>query len=616
MKKTNTYRLFVVLFAVLMTTLTARADDGILVYSGSNGVAANATFGTAKKETYDVAMHVGDPALRGMTIRTVKLHLGDVQHISSLKVWLSRTLTTVKNGTKTENSPDIQQVDVADANGGDVSVALDEPYTIGDDGVYVGYTMTFSQLTEAEKYPVSYARTTEAGNFFLHTSVTYTKWNDLSARGYLPIEVGLAGGEPALAVASGITQQLYGETGKPSTADINLRNRGYEGVNTIGYTYTVGDIHGTSTIQLDTPLPPIFDYEQTVALPLPSVGAKGDYPVSVCVTEINGKPNRQPATLSSLLTVYRHLPRHRALMEEYTGTWCRNCPRGFVGLEIMSRLYPDDFIAISYHNKDSMEIMPREDFPNEVSGFPDGYLDRTYKVDPYSGFANAKFGLDKAWAAVCKLQAPADVPVKAHLSADGSKVEAEGFVRFPIDVTEASYSVELVLVADSLHGVGGRWDQSNVYNTDQPEDYPEPEFDKFVHGSSLVSGLRYNDVAIATSRQDAADVVLPTSFTADEEYPFSYTFLLDGIVSTGGTPLVQDRSHLRVVAVLKDASGKVANASKSDVDASSYSGIATTKTVVEAPSAVYSLAGVKLGGLCKGVNIVRRADGKVVKIMK
>lgn len=616
MERLKTYRLLIALVAVLATALTARAGDGLLVYSGSNGVVADATFGTAKKETYDVAMHVGDPALRGTTIRTVRLHLGDVRHIASLKIWLSRTLNTVKNGTKTENAPDILQMDVADARGGDVSVALDAPYTIGDEGVYVGYSMTFAQLTEAEKYPVNYVKAADPGNFFLHTSSTYTKWNDLSARGSLPIEVELAGGEPVGIVARGIEPQLYGEVDKPSTASVTLRNRGYEGVESIGYAYTIGDNHGTSVLHLDKPLPPVFDYEQTVELPLPAVDAKGDYAVSVSLTEVNGKPNPQPSALSSVLAVYRHLPRHRALMEEYTGTWCRNCPRGFVGLEIMSRLYPDDFVAISYHNKDSMEIMPREDFPNEVSGFPDGYLDRTYKVDPYSGFATDKFGLDKAWAAVCQLQAPADVPVSARLSGDGSEVEAEGFVRFPVDVADAAYSVELVLVADSLHGVGGRWDQSNVYNTDQPENYPEPEFDKFVHGASLVSGLRYNDVGIATSRRDGGDVAMPTSLTADKEYPFSYTFSLNGIRSTGGTPLVQDRRHLRVVAILKDAEGKVANASKADVDTSAYSGIVSAKAVHNGPAAVFSADGVKLGGLRKGINIVRLADGTVVKIMK
>ena len=615
MDKLNAYKLLFAIVFIFMATM-AKADDGLLVYSGCNGVAADATFGTAKKETYDVAMHISDPALCGMSIHTVKLHLGDVQHIASLKIWLSRTLSTVKEGTKTNNSPDILQMNVDNAKGGDVSVALDAPYCIGADGVYVGYTMTFTQLTEAEKYPVSYAKGTKSGNFFLHTSATYTKWNDLSARGSLPIEVGLAGGEAVEAVACGIVQQLYGEVDKSASAAVTLRNRGYEGVKSIGYDYTIGESHGTSTLQLDTPLPPVFDFEQTVALPLPPVDEKGDYAVSVSVTEVNGKPNLQSLPQSSLLTVYRHLPRHHALMEEYTGTWCRNCPRGFVGLEIMNRLYPDDFIAISYHNKDSMEIMPREDFPNEISGFPDGYLDRTYKVDPYSGFAADKFGLDRAWTSVCQLQAPADVPVSAHLSGDGSEVEAEGFVRFPVDVADAAYSVELVLVADSLHGVGGRWDQSNVYNTDQPENYPEPEFDKFVHGASYVSGLRYNDVAIATSRHDATDVALPAILTADEEYPFTYTFRLDGIRSTGGTPLVQDRRNLRVIAILKDADGKVANASKADVDTSSYSGITSVKSVGSVSEAIYSMDGVKLDTLRNGVNIVRRANGSVVKIMK
>ena len=45
------------------------------------------------------------------------------------------------------------------------------------------------------------------------------------------------------------------------------------------------------------------------------------------------------------------------------------------------------------------------------------------------------------------------------------------------------------------------------------------------------------------------------------------------------------------------------------------SGISSTVSKVEGDAAVYSLSGVRQQKLSRGVNIVRRADGRVVKVL-
>ena len=610
-------RLMAVGVVALFFASTASADNGTIVFSGSNGVSANATFGTAKNERYDVAMHVEATSLKGTTISAIRLHLGNVPNIATLNVWLSKTLNAEKNGSRSENKPDILQVEATPTKDGEVRVELETPYTIGEEGVYVGYSMTFSQLTDAEKYPVAYFKNSEISNFYLHTSMIYTKWNDMSVRGGVPIEVELTGGVDADAIALPLEDRLYGQFDKSTPVSVTLRNLGYEGVSTIGYTYTVGNQTGSATVKLDEPLPAIYNYEQNVTLSLPPTSAKGDYPVSLTLTTINGKPNPSAALLNSQLTSYKRLPKHRPLFEEYTGTWCRNCPRGFVGLEIMNKLYPDDFIGLSYHNKDAMEIMPRTDFPSEISGFPDGYFDRIYKTDAYFGFGTEKFGLDKAWLRVCDELAPADIEAKANLSADASEVEVNGYAYFPTDVDNASYTIEVVLTADDLYGTGAAWDQKNDYNTNRPEDYPEPEFEQFLKGSGTVSGLHYNDVVVATSLRNGGEPVLPSTLVADTEYPFSYKFKIADIVNTSGESLVQNKEKLNAVVMIKNAEGKVENAFKTKVSTSTDTGISSaTSYNVNGEAVYYSVSGIRLSLPCRGINIVRLADGSVKKIMR
>ena len=172
----------------------------------------------------------------------------------------------------------------------------------------------------------------------------------------------------------------------------------------------------------------------------------------------------------------------------------------------MNRLHPEDFIALSYHNSESadtpdpMEVMPGEYFPSVITSFPGAWVDRAYEVDAYGGFwASSKdLGIETVWQAVCDMLAEADINVGATISDDNSTVTATATLNFPLKIDNAKYGVEYVLVADGLTGTGQGWDQRNYYaNGKQGKDFSEPEFKQFVEGDSYVSGLKFDDVAIA-----------------------------------------------------------------------------------------------------------------------
>ena len=82
-------------------------------------------------------------------------------------------------------------------------------------------------------------------------------------------------------------------------------------------------------------------------------------PLTLTLTGVNGQPNVCADNQASTDVLSLHHKAHRrTVMEEYTGTWCSACPRGFAGIARLKQMYPDDFIAVSVHvlNGDPMDV--------------------------------------------------------------------------------------------------------------------------------------------------------------------------------------------------------------------------------------------------------------------
>ena len=235
---------------------------------------------------------------------------------------------------------------------------------------------------------------------------------------------------------------------------------------------------------------------------------KGAYPYTITITKVNGEANEDAyPSVSGVCNVYNTLPKHRSVVEEYTGTWCGYCPRGFVGLEEMNRLYPDDFIGISYHNGDPMEITSQ--FPSDVNGFPDCWLDRKGQ---------------------------------------------------PVERADCPYELGFVLTQDGMTGTESGWTQSNYYAGE--EGWPE-SMDQFTQGSRSIKGLVFNDVIVARSGIAGIEGSLTAPIVADVAQQYSYAFRMQDVVNTSGQNIVQDKQQLRVIALVIDTrDGSIVNANK------------------------------------------------------
>lgn len=524
-------------------------------------------YGTGKAENYDVALQLKDAHLVGLQVVALRVYMpqGRTEGLSNLRGWLTTELTL--NSDK-QNVPNIATKN-ADISEGWVEVRFDNPYTITADGFYAGYSFDTDELNEGNKYPIAL---TSGANVWIHSSRTYRKWASHPSMGALAMQVVL-GGPNVKNDAAGIFFDAPSQpVGREGQVDINVVNYGAAGISSFDYLCEVNGATTEGHADLATAVPAFFGMYTTQTVTLPAVSQTGTFPLTVTITKVNGNDNlHHTPQVTQPCTVYGRLPKHRPLVEEYTGTWCQWCPKGIVGMEKMHELYPDDFICLSYHNQDVMTFTTY--YPSNVTSFPNCWIDRTRQTDAFLGDNTAMsegFGIDKVWLEMCQMEAPADINVTAEWRGD-SIVEATAEVIFPVSRDDNPYTVAFALVHDDMHGTGRQWLQQNGFSggSGWPAD-----LQAFVDAPKYVQDLHFNDVIIARSSVGGIEGSLTAPVVGEVSQTYSYAFDLTKIVNANGQKMVQSRNKLRVVAILIDSeTGVVVNANKVEVPKADHIGI-------------------------------------------
>ena len=554
-----------------------------------------------KPETYDVAIKLADPTMVGTVIESITFPLQEVEGVSDINVFLTSQLR-VENG---KNAADLAVKAVTPAEPGFITVKLDKPYLIPEGGVYVGYSLTINDASsEANSMPIAVMPGVNEGGFYLHTSDGFLKWFDVSEgfNGSSIIQVKLAGSSikaNAASMAKGET--VYVMTGQDFKVPVTVTNHGAKGIQSVDITYSLAG--KTDTQHINTTVDAFYGKSATVNMTIPAIADKGNYELALKVDKVNDAVNEDTTASATIPVVALNtIPQKRTLLEEYTGTWCGYCPRGYVGLEKLAELYPDDYVLVSYHNDDDMEIMNADAFPSTVEGYPDAWMDRAVEVDAYYGINYGKkdLGIVDDLAERNKMFGQADINVSATKADGESMVNVAAEVTFPYDMTNNKFIVEYILTADGLSNP--TWGQSNYY-ADGSYGYPM-YMDTFTRGASTVYGLVFNDVAVMTSEQwgGSGRSNIITAATADTPIKLQYSFNLDYAVNTAGQPVIQDVNKVNIIALLIDAAtGNVVNANK--VKLSESTGIVTVKAHQDANAAIYNLNGQKVQTVRKGLYI-------------
>ena len=584
--------------------------DHYAAYCDDNAKPAGYTAGRA--QGYDLAMFVNDPSLKGMKVKGLRISAPAGTTVPQYTGWLSNELALeMNNGVK------VAKADIASNASslidGHAEVLFYEPYEIGENGFFAGYTIPVTD--EAE--PMMITSDNMGGGFWLHTTSALRSWTDQSSLGSPCIELILEGQQENAGVIL-VPANTYAKKGEPITVNATLYNHGTAALTGGEYTYEINGVTNTltfgSNIRGDH-----WGRSRDFAISLPAIEEGGVYPLTVTLNKVNDVENQDVAPVSTgNVNIMDFVPKHRVLIEEYTGTWCGWCTRGLVAMEKLAEAYGEDFIGVAYHNGDPMEVTTN--YPSPVQGFPSAFVERYYDVDPYYGYSQNGFGMKDLVDYVMTQLAVVDINVAAEW-ADEAKTEIKATVEsnFVMNAPGSDYGIEVLLVEDDMFGPAGtNWDQHNYYS-DMADTYgDDPDLGVLTTWPSTIEGYHFNDVLVATS--GVVDESMPEAIVANTVNKFEYTFNTDYIYNTSFEPIIQNKEKLHVVAiVVEKATGKVLNAAKGHVGAAAVNELSATEKEV-ASTIYFDLTGRLVSNPGNGlyVKVVRYTDGsqqsfKVIK---
>lgn len=584
-------------------------QEGETVFSyAPNGT--DGFYGTTATDSYGLAIRITDPALVGAEIVGMRFALQYSTGIEDVSAWTSTSLGATPTG---------EEVDVTSVQAGWNEVRFATPVEITSDGIYVGYSLTVARLVSqgANGYIMATGADMAANGFYMSSeNLTGGEWQDGSSiYPALSLQVILTGVE-SRGVDVALDEYVIAKQGEASTCNVTVANNTGARVSSVEYSYSIAggaDLSGTGTETVA--MSSVLGESTKITIDLPAISEVGEYPLTVQVTKVDGVDvTNAEATATTKLVVTNLDIKHRAVVEEYTGTWCPNCPRGYVAMEYMAEKYPEDFIGLAYHNGDPMDGRNVVE-PSRCMYNPGAFIDRASgEIDPYYGSGSVEMGMEQEWLDRCAVPTPAAIEVEAALSDDLGTVSVTSRTAFAMQGAEG-FKVAYALLADGMTGTGRSWQQSNNYRGFSSS-LDIDAWDQFSNGGTYVT-VEFNDVVILAPDSKGVAGSIPAEVTAGEWNEHEYTFTLSEATSVTASvgSLVQAPWKLRVVAMLLNADGEIVNAAKCNV--STPAGVNGVESSMDEPVEVvrYSLDGRLLSEPERGVNIVKMSDGTVRKVM-
>ena len=577
--------------------------------------------GTSTAETYYCASYYSNdnPAVAGKTIKAMRFRL-DAKNVKDVKAWIAEK----KPSNLTTDV--VRIVGIRSPEKGINEVSFPEPYTVGDKGVYVGYTFTITKATtDDDKYPISCAGEDMANGLWVKTSSSTTTWSDLNGNGFgcLLMDLQIEGVFPyknAATFQSADLGECLATVGGTGTAWLPISNLGTANIQSIDYVIAADGVAGSEQ-HVDIAQPIKFGTTKTVTVEVNGDDTAGQQTKTLTITKVNGVANENADAVASLtLTTLSKKVFRGIAVEEFTGTTCGYCPRGMAGMDKLRRLFGDHFVGTAVHgyasstSQDAMYLTGyNTKYARIFSGSaPACQLNRAYgEIDPYYG---TNYSIVDDFERELSIPAKVGIELSGEWNADSTKVTANAVLEALTDGEK--YTIEYYLIADSLKGTGAAWNQSNYYSSSAP--FGDPDLDQFCkggqYGQSTIKGWTFNDAVIATCYASSKNkTTAPGTLTKDEPVTNSYTLTMP----TNATLLKAiTKERVAIVCFVIAADKTIANAAKFYMPGYKEDDTQGIKLVQQDNAAEqrYSLEGHRLQGAKKGINIIRKADGTTRKV--
>ena len=534
--------------------------------------------GKADRLTYNVAIRIsGDnEALVGKKIKTINFFLRNKSVLGKdVHVWVAKRLPSTW-----EEADSKESLKLADLNGGDMDrfgssnmIDFSSPYTITQEGAYVGLTFTVtSTTTESGQYPIVISDRVEKSGLWLLRTSKMTQWEESDKYTYCPaIEVRLEGEFPENAAKPADFGKVAAVAGSKAMVDVALLNFGSNVIENVDY--TVKTAEGTKSYHANLSSLNYKSLGTTIlaSLPFDANTTAGVDPISLTITKVNGQPNgiTQTECRGELHTFAKESTFKRGvLVEEYTSSLCLNCPQGHFAMEAMREKGNGSFVGLSLHkyvsDKADPMAFPRERYADvSFTGTPQFLVNRGERM--HTDNVLAAFEKELNNPAFAKLE------LKAKFSTDKTKVEVEAAVT---SLLGGTYSIAYILGADKLFKSNG-WGQSG-------------------YGRMI-----YNDIVLSTSYSNKRTTAPVLQLTPNVKSDATFALFVPTNEKLK-EPLKE--ADLFVVAILTDPNGRVVNAARVPVEGATQP-LNTSKVTVDAEIKDGTVTTAPNGDVLEGVKV-------------
>ena len=280
------------------------------------------------------------------TVKAVRIFIGNgiASTISEMKIWIAKSLPASLAEAEYVQSISASLVDGAN------DFALETPYEIKNQGVYIGY-----YFSSSNNYPVRCGGT-DAPNSFLICSPGNMGWSDLNGQGFgkLAFQILVEGATINNDCASVANfKKMVAGPGQTIEVPVAITNGGANDITSISYTVSVNGSTSEETT-VSTPAIPL-NGTRNVNLSIKTASEEGEFTYTIKITKVNGKANtsKQPSATGVITTIANMKTFARnVLIEEFTTESCGFCPDAAAGLSSFMSSNPDlaSRVAIVCHH--------------------------------------------------------------------------------------------------------------------------------------------------------------------------------------------------------------------------------------------------------------------------
>ena len=532
---------------------------------------------------------------------------------------------------------------------GPISVKLPTPFTIPADGALVGYS--YDGKSSDRSIVLAGKSSEAAGCFFQYDYEGERTFESLSSIVGMSssIQIGLDVSEcEANDATVSANPELTTLVNTKQQYPFYITNNSAKPITQITYSISVdGEKGAEKSLDLSSPI----ESMETVSLPFTTAFEdEGVHSVELNLSKVNGNTNinKQSSAAYSIIALEKSADRV-SVVEEQTGTWCGWCPRGHVALDLLNKQLGDKVVTLAGHftnsesQVDPMNIYQLDENSTQAEaladygyvamnlssmlgggGFPGAMFDRIVAADPYVG-ANTTKGENGTYeygatdlVNLLKEGNPseADFSMTASWANDqNTDIKVDLTTTFNYDrFGSFPYGVAFVLSENGMTGKGVTWKQLNYFSklagVNGASDFNNPDMAAWFKGGSYVS-TTYDNVVVQAWNPIGNAAIVDESVTDIEKgkaIPFSTTLKVN-------SDLIQNYNNLTLSALLVNLNSlAVVNAAKV-VLGNCAAGIEDVNSEVNNNVVSrYNVNGMRINGAQKGLNIVKLANGKVVKM--